>query len=62
MFVYMSKLYLQDAGIVVDDRRVYVNRAVDRNEAARIEKTKLEKTPKDNRNLHLLRLSSMFDH
>jgi hypothetical protein len=54
--IQISMLF-QDVGIVLDGRRLFVNRAVDRNEAARIEKTKLEKTPKDNRNLHLLRLS-----
>ncbi|CAG9539366.1 unnamed protein product [Cercopithifilaria johnstoni] len=45
----------QVPGILIDGRRIFGHQALLRSEAAKIEKEKLSKKPKDKRNLYLLR-------
>lgn len=45
---------------MLDGRKIYGHRAIPRNEASDMEKAKLQKNPKDNRNLHLLRVGCTF--
>uniref|UniRef100_A0A914WZY8 RRM domain-containing protein n=2 Tax=Plectus sambesii TaxID=2011161 RepID=A0A914WZY8_9BILA len=45
-----------EEGVSLDGRRIYAHRALPRNEASDMEKAKQLKNPKDNRNLHLLRV------
>jgi len=44
------------AGLTLDKRKLIVSRAISRDDAKEIERKRSEKTPKDRRNLHLLRI------
>ncbi|CAD6194058.1 unnamed protein product [Caenorhabditis auriculariae] len=48
-------------GLIIDDRLIGVNPAIPRDQAAELEKEKLTKVPKDNRNLRLLRFGLIRD-
>ncbi|VDM96442.1 unnamed protein product [Thelazia callipaeda] len=49
------KTISQDPGIFIDGRRVFGHCALPRSEAAKIERDKFARKPRDKRNLHLLR-------